>query len=197
MLTMLLGGLWHGASWTFVAWGGLHGVYLVTNHAWRALTRRARRSGQGDASRRARQAAGDAGFTRAARHALSWSVTFLAVVVAWVVFRAETFVGAQNILLGMAGQQGFVLPAQIAGMLPIDLPFIQTVGKMQLLADGTVMGAFTAAAMLALCFALIAMPATQSMSNRLRLAAMVVGFYFTVQGVFFGYEPAEFLYFQF
>ena len=34
MLTMLLGGLWHGASWTFVIWGGLHGFYLVVNHGW-------------------------------------------------------------------------------------------------------------------------------------------------------------------
>ncbi len=34
--TMLLGGLWHGASWTFVAWGGLHGVALAVNHLWAA-----------------------------------------------------------------------------------------------------------------------------------------------------------------
>ena len=37
MITMLLGGLWHGAGWTFVIWGGLHGLYLVINHAWRAV----------------------------------------------------------------------------------------------------------------------------------------------------------------
>ncbi|HWW71706.1 MAG TPA: MBOAT family O-acyltransferase, partial [Duganella sp.] len=37
MLTMILGGLWHGAGWTFVAWGGLHGLYLVLHHAWLAL----------------------------------------------------------------------------------------------------------------------------------------------------------------
>jgi alginate O-acetyltransferase complex protein AlgI len=36
MLTMLLGGLWHGAGWTFVVWGGLHGVYLVLHHGWQA-----------------------------------------------------------------------------------------------------------------------------------------------------------------
>ena len=34
MITMLLGGLWHGAAWTFVAWGALHGIYLCINHAW-------------------------------------------------------------------------------------------------------------------------------------------------------------------
>ena len=37
LTTMLLGGLWHGAGWTFVIWGGLHGVYLCINHGWRKL----------------------------------------------------------------------------------------------------------------------------------------------------------------
>src|SRR5205807_252727 len=36
-ITMLLGGLWHGANWTFVLWGGLHGVFLAINHAWRKI----------------------------------------------------------------------------------------------------------------------------------------------------------------
>ena len=36
-ITMLLGGLWHGAGWSFVAWGALHGVYLVINHIWRSF----------------------------------------------------------------------------------------------------------------------------------------------------------------
>src|SRR5215208_4014345 len=40
MATMLLGGLWHGAGWTFVLWGGLHGAYLVVNHLWRELKTR-------------------------------------------------------------------------------------------------------------------------------------------------------------
>ena len=41
MVTMLLGGLWHGAGWTYVAWGGLHGLYLLVNHGWRNLGKRA------------------------------------------------------------------------------------------------------------------------------------------------------------
>lgn len=40
LITMLLGGLWHGAAWTFVVWGGLHGLYLCCNHGWRALVTR-------------------------------------------------------------------------------------------------------------------------------------------------------------
>src|SRR5271166_5608364 len=37
MLTMTIGGLWHGAGWAFVVWGALHGAYLAVNHAWSAL----------------------------------------------------------------------------------------------------------------------------------------------------------------
>lgn len=40
LVTMLLGGLWHGAGWTFVVWGGLHGLYLVINHAWSGVKQR-------------------------------------------------------------------------------------------------------------------------------------------------------------
>ena len=70
MLTMLLGGLWHGASWTFVIWGGLHGAYLVVNHGWQWLREklgwqaphpaRPRGSGRG-AERRADLAVRDGG----------------------------------------------------------------------------------------------------------------------------------------
>lgn len=37
MITMLIGGLWHGASWMFLVWGGLHGGYLIIAHLWRRL----------------------------------------------------------------------------------------------------------------------------------------------------------------
>jgi alginate O-acetyltransferase complex protein AlgI len=91
MITMLLGGLWHGAAWTFVIWGGLHGLYLVVNHGWRAA--RSRWLG---------------GVTVPAALGL-WlgrSLTFLAVVVAWVFFRAESLPAAKAILEGMAGLNG-------------------------------------------------------------------------------------------
>ncbi len=85
MLVMLLGGLWHGASWTFAVWGLLHGAYLVINHAWVALAR----------SR----------FPQRKNMVLwrmaSWGLTMLAVLVAWVFFRAETFSGALNMLQSM------------------------------------------------------------------------------------------------
>jgi len=89
MLTMLLGGLWHGAAWTFVFWGGLHGFYLQVNHAWRVVL----------AKTPALQSLVER-FPKTT-HTLSWTITFLAVVVAWVVFRAESFTGFAHMLQGM------------------------------------------------------------------------------------------------
>ncbi len=92
MATMLLGGLWHGADWTFVAWGGLHGLYLVVNHLWRDHVPLAKRLNQG--------AAGP--YYQAASHLL----TFLAVVFAWVFFRATSFSAAGIMIAGMVGANG-------------------------------------------------------------------------------------------
>ena len=102
MITMLLGGLWHGAGWTFVLWGALHGLYLILNHAWRA----ARKSLGHDLNRTTRWG-----------HILSQTVTFTAVVAAWVLFRAETFTGAVNVFKGMAGLNGAVLDYRLASVL--------------------------------------------------------------------------------
>jgi hypothetical protein len=75
-------------------WGGLHGLYLLVAHAWRAAAERVGVRGR----------AGLLG--RAAGRIL----TFLAVVVAWVFFRAESFGSAWTLLRGMAGLYGFVPP---------------------------------------------------------------------------------------
>ena len=93
LTTMLIGGLWHGAGWTFVAWGGLHGSYLIVNHVWSAIFKPA---AEGRAS--------------AAMKLAGQAVTFLAVVVAWVFFRAESFREAVSILRGMVGMNGVALP---------------------------------------------------------------------------------------
>jgi len=84
MITMLLGGLWHGAAWTFVVWGALHGVYLCINHAWN-------RFGREIAPR-----------YQSAGNVFSFILTFLAVVVAWVFFRADNMPVAFGVLLKMA-----------------------------------------------------------------------------------------------
>jgi alginate O-acetyltransferase complex protein AlgI len=95
-LTMLLGGLWHGAGWTFIVWGALHGTYLMINHAWRALLR----------------ALGwtDRNPTIAGR-VLGTALTFLAVVVGWVFFRAADMPTALRMLDSMFIQTSFELSA--------------------------------------------------------------------------------------
>ena len=72
MITMLLGGLWHGAGWTFVLWGALHGAYLTINHLWRDLV----------AERFLQRAPGWLGAP------IGGLLTFVAVVSAWVLFRS-------------------------------------------------------------------------------------------------------------
>ncbi len=95
MITMVLGGLWHGAGWTFVLWGALHGAYLAINHGWQML--RARLGHNLKISSAAGRAAG-------------CLLTFIAVVLAWVVFRAGDMTAALVMLKAMAGCNGLVLP---------------------------------------------------------------------------------------
>lgn len=90
-LTMLLGGLWHGAGWTFVIWGGLHGFYLLINHAWRALQKSLGLNGLSE---------------HRAYVLIAWLLTFLAVVVGWVYFRAPSASAAFVMLQSMAGVNG-------------------------------------------------------------------------------------------
>jgi D-alanyl-lipoteichoic acid acyltransferase DltB (MBOAT superfamily) len=71
LLTMLIGGFWHGAGWTFLLWGGLHGLYLCINHGWRWL----------------RQNLAAPTIPKP----LGVALTFVAVIVAWVPFRAGNF----------------------------------------------------------------------------------------------------------
>ncbi len=100
MTTMLLGGLWHGAGWNFVIWGGLHGCYLVVNHRWQAL----QKSLGHDLSK-------STGWGRA----VGALVTLTAVAVAWVFFRAENLQVAFTMLTAMLGANGL---APISPHLP-------------------------------------------------------------------------------
>jgi alginate O-acetyltransferase complex protein AlgI len=94
VITMFLGGLWHGAAWTFAVWGLLHGAYLAVNHGFQALKPRLPR------------------FIRTPRLAavLSIGLTYLVVVFGWVFFRAESLPAAFAILVGMFGGNGIAIP---------------------------------------------------------------------------------------
>ncbi|MDJ0697069.1 MAG: MBOAT family protein [Mastigocoleus sp. MO_167.B18] len=99
LITMLLGGLWHGAGWTFILWGGLHGVYLIINHQWRSL----------------RKFLGyDLKNTNFLDRGFGWLLTFFAVVVSWVLFRAESVDSAFLILQGMFGLSDWSIPESLS-----------------------------------------------------------------------------------
>jgi len=86
-ITMLLGGLWHGANWTFMLWGGLHGLYLSINHAFRRATK-------------------DRAVAPALHlplHIASVALTFAATTLAWIVFRAPDLASARNVVEGLLG----------------------------------------------------------------------------------------------
>jgi len=96
---MLLGGLWHGAAWTFVVWGALHGAYLCIHHAWN-------RFGP-EVAPRMQPIATFAGAV----------LTFLSVVVAWVFFRADNIDSALYVLARMADPSRVVFGrAEIANL---------------------------------------------------------------------------------
>jgi hypothetical protein len=92
MITMLLGGLWHGASWNFVLWGAIHGACLGLNNAW------------SEAPWSEPKTWPLLGWIpQWARQRLGWAATFGVVVVAWVFFRAKTMAGALTMISAMLG----------------------------------------------------------------------------------------------
>jgi alginate O-acetyltransferase complex protein AlgI len=124
MLTMLLGGLWHGAGWNFLIWGGLHGLYLSINHLWQTW--------RGEAAK----VSSDGSHNRLAR-ALSGALTFFAVVVAWVFFRAKTANGAWQMFCALfgfgAGRSGYVSSGVLRLM---DLPIVVGEERLMLIGSG-------------------------------------------------------------
>ena len=108
LLTMLIGGFWHGAAWTFVAWGLLHGIYLVINHAWQGAQKRYGWTiGTGSAGR-----------------LFATVLTFTVVVVAWVFFRAEDFASAAAVLKAMIASGGIGRPDVRWAVIAIVLAFV-------------------------------------------------------------------------
>jgi alginate O-acetyltransferase complex protein AlgI len=187
MTTMLLGGLWHGAGWNFLLWGGLHGAYLCVQHAWSARFR--------------------------LPQPLAVALTFVAVVVAWVFFRATTLHGALDLLAGMAGLHGVALPEAVGRQIGGFAPMLTAAGIRFHPGGGeqfvTTWGWVTVAALIAfLC------PNTQQIHARLRPAiervapsgglrfrlsrrwAVGLGLASTVCVLSLS-RPSEFLYFQF
>ncbi|MDQ1341383.1 MAG: alginate O-acetyltransferase complex protein AlgI [Campylobacterota bacterium] len=85
----LIGGLWHGASWMFIAWGALHGIAIVTHRAWQQMGRKM-------------------------NSLLAWFITFNFINITWIFFRAKDWEDAKNVLFGMIGLNGIIFPEKYA-----------------------------------------------------------------------------------
>lgn len=96
MIVMLLGGLWHGASWTFVAWGATHGMLIVVSHLYRAVL---------------------PAYNSSTQIALERAIVFVVVTAVWVVFRAETLGAALHLLSAMFDFSTFALPGRLTILL--------------------------------------------------------------------------------
>ena len=100
MITMLLGGLWHGAAWTFVAWGAFHGALIALSHAFSRIKLLSFfQSGSRIAS------------------LLKWAMTFYLVLIGWVLFRATSFGNALDVLSSMHGLGDGALPGGKASLI--------------------------------------------------------------------------------
>ncbi|PHR52753.1 MAG: membrane-bound O-acyltransferase family protein [Robiginitomaculum sp.] len=100
IVTFLIAGLWHGASWTFVVFGGLNGVGIAANHYWKKKTK------------------------FKLNRILAWFLTFNFVNITFVFFRAREWDDAIKILNGMSGRSGFTLPGHLANIIETKLPFL-------------------------------------------------------------------------
>ena len=92
-MSMLISGFWHGAGWTFLLWGCMHGTALVINHCWKKF--------------RLRMPA-----------IPGWLLTFLFLNTSFVIFRAKDLAEAWRMLRAMAGGNGILLPAQLQDIFP-------------------------------------------------------------------------------
>jgi len=91
-ITFLIGGIWHGAGWTFVVWGALHGVAMLIHRLWKKTH-------------------------LVLPGIIAWFVTFNFVNFAWIFFRAKNFDEALGVIKGMVGANGIVLPTIMAKTL--------------------------------------------------------------------------------
>lgn len=151
LVTMVLGGLWHGAGWTFVAWGAMHGTFLIVNHAWRALV--------------GVSAEPSSWLSRGASRLL----TFTAVVFAWAMFRADDLIAAQNMFEAMVGINGVALRTHYFGLLGPLGPVLADIG-VRFEEDLMMVGNRAGIAMVAMLVVVWFMPNTQQIMGRYRPA---------------------------
>jgi alginate O-acetyltransferase complex protein AlgI len=176
MVTMLLGGLWHGAAWRFLLWGGLHGLYLIIHQEWQ------------------RRAPPWARLPPVQAQAL----TLLAVVLAWVPFRAPNLAGTMAMLRGMVGLNGLAMPAPLVALVPWLGHIARVVPVLPALGDARTLSLPDATASLMIgWFIVLCLPNLHEASPRLRAWGLLGTGGFTVQALFFAGVATPFLYFRF
>ncbi len=176
-LCMLLIGFWHGAGWTFIFWGILHGILLVINHQWRRLH-------------------------IALPDIVNWGITFLCVMVCWIFFRAENFHDALAILKAMVDVNHIVLPAggRIENIF-VSCGVLQNLG-VEFLPMKSVQGVSLTKFMGMICvlgFLLVKMknPLMWNLEPSFKWMTIVVIMFYSSIWFMFRSGASEFLYFQF
>lgn len=173
MVTMLLGGLWHGAALRFVLWGGCHGVFLIVHGWFKRL-----------------------GFRMPS--VMAYGLTLLCVVLAWVPFRAPSFAAAVEVYRGLFGFNGIALPDIFLRMLPWCGHFVRAVAVLPYLGDARTLSLPQAVLLLLLGWAIVlGLPQLHGMTRRRRSVALTASLAFSVQALFFAPYARPFLYFQF
>jgi D-alanyl-lipoteichoic acid acyltransferase DltB (MBOAT superfamily) len=200
IITMFLGGLWHGAGWNFALWGLLHGTYLCIHEIWRVSIGRL---------------LPDSKLYRC----FCVSFTFLSVVWAWVPFRASSIDSSIEIWLAMIGAKGILLPEVFFSSFPSLSPVFEEIGIKRMTGGGS---EFTFGLIWIIIGALVAFfaPNTYQLFRGYSIAlvdssflseirgrvgasirltpvfAVLLGLLFALSMLFVS-RPAQFLYFQF
>lgn len=173
MVTMLLGGLWHGAAWRFLIWGGMHGVYVVI-HGWSERLK------------------------LPVPKILGWMLTLFCVLMAWVPFRAAGFAPMADFYRGLFGFNGIEIPEILLHLLPFRAHIGHAVPVLAYLGDARTMSLPQAILLLGLgWFIALGLPQLHEMSERRRGVALVASFALSIQALFFAPAAVPFLYFQF
>jgi D-alanyl-lipoteichoic acid acyltransferase DltB (MBOAT superfamily) len=173
MVTMLLGGFWHGAALRFVVWGALHGVFLIL-HGWCDRLR------------------------LRVPVAVARAVTLICVILAWVPFRAADFGAAKDFYRGLFGLNGVAIPALYLKTLPALGYLGHAVPVLPYLGDARTLSLPQAVLFLVVgWFIALALPELHRMNRPRRSAALMASFALSVQALFFAPYTVPFLYFQF
>lgn len=173
MITFILGGLWHGAGWTFIFWGAIHGVALVVHRFWTKV-----------------------GFSMNAF--LAWFITFNFVNISWVFFRAKEWDDAIKVIDGMMSLKTVMIPSDLKSTLEscCNISFVQKVGTASLLFT-----AETLVYLLLSAIVILVMPNSIQLVNKMMFKSIAVKAIFAsilfVVAVYNISKYSEFIYFNF